>query len=311
MTQIFDKNYNDYSTHIRNTFGLRVQKISINTGYSCPNRDGTKGTGGCTYCNIASIKPAYAQSTKTITDQLEQGISFFSKKYKARKYLAYFQSYSNTYNNKSTLIKAYEEALSFPDIIGLVVATRPDCIDNEVIEVLKHFSRDKYVCVELGIESTNEYTLQKINRCHSFQDTIKAIELLANENIKTGGHLILGFPWESKEDIILHATKLSTLPLNYLKLHHLQILKYTQMAKDYSKNSATYHFRSVNEYLDLIIEFLTHLKSDIVIQRFIAESPPYLLIAPNWNGIKNFEFSKLIDKKMKCLNLYQGMKSNH
>lgn len=300
------KNYNDYSTYIRNLFGERVQKISINVGYSCPNRDGTKGIGGCTYCNISSIKPAYAKATKSISKQLEEGISFFTNKYKSQKYIAYFQSYTNTYNDKSTLIKAYEEALSFPGIIGLVVATRPDCIDKEVVSILKEFSKSKYVSVELGIESTNEQTLKKINRCHTFQDTINAIELLASAKIKTGGHLILGFPWETKEDVLLHAKNISLLPINYLKLHHLQILKFTQMAKDYIVNEKDFRFLNVDQYLDLIIEFLMNLNPEIVIQRFISESPSHLLIAPQWNGIKNFEFTQKIDNKMKDLGVFQG-----
>lgn len=300
------KNYNDYSTYIRNLFGERVQKISLNVGYSCPNRDGTKGTGGCTYCNISSIKPAYAKATKSISKQLEEGISFFKNKYKSQNYIAYFQSYTNTYNDRSTLIKAYEEALSFPGIIGLVVATRPDCIDKEVVSILKEFSKSKYVSVELGIESTNEQTLKKINRCHTFQDTINAIELLASAEIKTGGHLILGFPWETNKDVLLHAKNISLLPINYLKLHHLQILKFTQMAKDYIVNEKDFRFLNVDQYLDLIIEFLMNLNPEIVIQRFISESPSHLLIAPQWNGIKNFEFTQKIDNKMKELGVFQG-----
>lgn len=306
MNKVSIKNYNDYSTYIRNLFGERVQKISLNVGYSCPNRDGTKGIGGCTYCNISSIKPAYAKATKSISKQLEEGISFFSKKYDSQNYIAYFQSYTNTYNDKSTLIKAYEEALSFPGIIGLVVATRPDCIDREVVTILKEFSKSKYVSVELGIESTNEQTLKKINRCHTFQDTINAIELLASAKIKTGGHLILGFPWETKEDVLRHAKNISSLPINYLKLHHLQILKFTQMAKDYFANENDFRFLNVDQYLDLIIEFLMHLNPEIVVQRFISESPSHLLIAPLWNGIKNFEFTQKIDTKMKERGVFQG-----
>jgi radical SAM protein (TIGR01212 family) len=303
--------YNDYSTYIKNTFGERVQKISINTGYSCPNRDGTKGIGGCTYCNINSIKPSYALAKKSVSEQLKEGIDFFSKKYKAQKYLAYFQSYTNTYHTDNELIKTYDEALQFPQIIGLVIGTRPDCISNTIADYLQELSKSKYISVELGIESTNEFTLQKINRCHTFQETIDTVNRLANRNILVGGHLILGFPWESKDEMILHAKKISKLPISFLKIHHLQIHKFTQLAKDFEENPNQFNFLNADEYLELIIEFLENLRSDIVIQRFITESPKHLLLAPFWDGIKNYEFSSKVEKKLIEKKSWQGKLTNN
>ena len=298
--------YNSYSAYIRNAFGERVQKISINTGYSCPNRDGTKGLGGCTYCNINSIKPDYANAKKSVTEQLKEGIDFLSKKNTSLKYLAYFQSYTNTYSNNEELIRTYEEALSFPDVMGLVIGTRPDCISKEIIEYLHQISKTKYVSVELGIESTNDLTLQKINRCHTYAETIDAVELLAKNNLLVGGHLILGFPWESRSDLIAHAQKVSLLPLKFLKIHHLQILEHTQLAKEYKLNKEAFSFYDLQEYLLLIIEFLENLRPDIVVQRFISESPKALLLAPHWKGVKNYQFATLVEQKLKELNTWQG-----
>ncbi len=298
--------FNSYSNYIRETFGERVQKISINTGYSCPNRDGTKSLGGCTYCNINSIKPEYANAKKSVTQQLTEGINFFSKRYKAIKYLAYFQSYTNTYHNNETLIKTYEEALNVPGVIGLVIGTRPDCISNEIAEYLQEISKTKYVSVELGIESTDEITLQKINRCHTYQETIEAVEMLSSKNILVGGHLILGFPWETKDDLLLHAKNVSKLPLKFLKIHHLQILKGTQLAKDFEANNDSFKLLTLSEYLNITVEFLENLRPDIVVQRFLSEAPKDLLIAPHWDGVKNYEFTSRVEKRMKELVTCQG-----
>lgn len=300
--------YNSYSNYIRATFGERVQKISINTGYSCPNRDGTKGLGGCTYCNINSIKPEYANARRSVTDQLNDGVNFFTKRYKAVKFLAYFQSYTNTYQNDDVLINTYEEALKVPDVIGLVIGTRPDCLSQEIVKYLLEISKKKYVSVELGIESTCDDTLLKINRCHTYQETKEAVEMLSENDILVGGHLILGFPWESREDMMEHAKKISLLPLKFLKIHHLQILKNTQLAKEYATNQCDFGLLSMEDYLEIIVQFLEYLRPDIVVQRFLSESPKDLLIAPLWNGVKNYEFTAMLEKRMKELNTWQGRK---
>jgi len=296
--------YRSNSEYIRKTFGERVQKIVINTGYSCPNRDGTKGLGGCTYCNINSIKPNYAKAKKSITQQLAEGIEFFSRKNTTKKYLAYFQSYTNTYNDIDALIKDYEEALRYEGVLGLVIATRPDCIPPELINYLSTIAKAKYISLELGIESTNDNTLKKINRCHSYQETIDAITLLSKNNISVGGHLILGFPWESKEEMIQHAKNISLLPIQQIKLHHLQVLQNTELARQYSVNP--FSLMRIDEYLELVINFLEHLRPNIVVQRFIAESPKHLLIAPQWNGIRNRDFTTMVKNKLKELNTWQG-----
>lgn len=302
-TQVVFKSNSNY---IRETFGERVQKISINTGNSCPNRDGTKGIGGCTYCNINSIRPGYAFSKKSVTTQIKEGIVFFSHKNNTQKYLVYFQSYTNTFGNIKELISDYQEALQYPGVVGLVIATRPDCLPTEVVEYLNALSEKTYISVELGIESTKEETLLKINRCHTYTETIYAFNLLSNKKINLGGHIIIGFPWESKEDILNHAKRISQLPIKLLKIHHLQILKNTQLAKEYE--TVNYKLLTVEEHLDLVIEFIEHLRPDIVVQRFIAESPRNVLIAPQWNGIRNRDFTTMVENKMRELGTWQGKK---
>jgi uncharacterized protein len=304
MQQAAMKPFNDYSSYIRTTFGERVQKISIETGYSCPNRDGEKGKGGCTYCNLDSIRAAYLKNTHTITDQILQGTEFFKKRNKTGKFLAYFQTYSNTYSDIATLKKDYEEALGFPGVVGIVIGTRPDCISDELVQYLQELAKKHYVSIELGIESTDEESLVRINRCHTFQDTVDAVNLLSNRGIKIGGHLILGLPWESENVMLSHARKLSSLPLDFLKLHHLQVLKYTQLAREHQKSPFT--FLAPESYMDLIISFLEISRPDIVFQRFLAEAPTRLLIAPQWGGVKNYQFTQLLVQRMAGLGTYQG-----
>jgi uncharacterized protein len=299
------RKYRDYASYLRKVFGERVQKISIETGYSCPNRDGDKGTGGCTYCNLDSIRPSYIKNTPSITAQLEKGTEFFRQRNKTGKFLAYFQTYTNTYNDLLTLQKDYEEALRFPGVVGIVIGTRPDCILPELADFLQTLATRCYVSVELGIESTDEETLLRINRCHTFADTVSALELLARRNIHLGGHLILGFPWEGKEGMLSHAQKLSQLPLDSLKLHHLQLLKYTQLAKEHRQTPFT--FLQPEEYLQLIIQFLERSNPNVVFQRFIAEAPRHLLIAPQWGGIKNHQFMQQVHQRMVELNTEQGI----
>lgn len=301
-----NKRFNDYSDYIRNHFGSRVQKISVNTGLLCPNRDGTKGKGGCTYCNIASFRPDYAIPQKSVKQQLEEGISFFSKKYKTQKYLAYFQSYTNTYDDYTELKRMYEEALCVPGITGLVIATRPDCISEEVYRLLSELNKETYLSVELGIESVSDATLLKINRCHTFEETVIALNKLHRLGIRVGGHYILGFPWEEKDEILNQAIQLSKLPLDFLKIHHLQILKHTQLGKDYVANPGKFTIYTKEEYLDLLIEFLERLPKGLILQRFISESPPHLLLAPVWNGVKNFQFKESLMKRMEELGTFQS-----
>ena len=303
--QFIGKRYLDYSSFIKSNFGKRVQKISINVGFSCPNRDGSKGYGGCTYCNNDAFSPDYCGPDKTISQQLNEGIDFFSKKYKSQQYLAYFQTYTNTYSDIESLKKMYSEALSHHSIVGLVIGTRPDCISEEVIDYLSYLSNKYFISLEFGVESTLEKTLLKINRCHSFEDSKTAYELAKNKNIHLGAHLIIGLPGETREDILQHAKTISQLPIQTLKLHQLQIVKQSVMSKQYSTNPQDFKLFTIEGYIDLIVDFIGLLRPDIVIERFISESPMSLLLAPKWN-LKNFEIVAKIDKKLIEINTWQG-----
>jgi radical SAM protein (TIGR01212 family) len=300
------KRYLNYASFIKFRFGQRVQKISLDIGFSCPNRDGSKGYGGCTYCNNNTFNPDYCGPEKSIKEQLESGISFFSKKYKDQKYLAYFQAYTNTYADISSLKELYEEALSIPNIIGLVIGTRPDCISEELIDYLSLLSEKYYISLEFGVESTLNKTLLKVNRCHTFEDTIQAYELCKNRGLDLGAHLIIGLPGESKQELLEHAKRISELPIQTLKLHHLQIVKNSIMAVQFKRNPDDFDLFTAETYIDFISEFITYLRPDIVIERFISEAPLDLLIAPKWNGLKNFEIVAKIDKNLIEKNLWQG-----
>lgn len=301
-----DKRYNNYSTYIKSRFKQRVQKISLDTGFTCPNRDGSKGTGGCTYCNNNSFNPDYCEPQKSISIQLQEGIDFFSKKYKSQQYLAYFQAYTNTYADFDLLKKLYTEAVSFPSVIGMVIGTRPDCINEDIIDFLSALSREYYISLEFGVESTINSTLDLINRCHSYEETVNAYEMAKDKGMHLGAHMIIGLPGESREDILSHATELSKLPIATLKLHQLQIIKNTMMAFQLKQNPEMFNLFSIDEYIDLISDFIAMLRPDIIIERFISESPADLLLAPKWGGLKNFEIVNKIDRKMVEKNLWQG-----
>jgi len=300
------KRYNDYSTFIKNNFSERVQKISIDTGFTCPNRDGSKGIGGCTYCNNNSFSPNYTRQIKSITKQLEEGILFFSKKYKSQKYFAYFQSYTNTYTDFENLKELFTEAVSYPGVIGLVIGTRPDCINEDIIDFLSDLSKKYFISLEFGVESTLNKTLNLINRCHTYEETQQAYEIAKDKGLHLGAHMILGLPGETREDLLNHAKKLSKLPIETLKLHHLQIIKHTMMAKQFKETPALFNLFTAESYIDLVTDFITLLRPDIIIERFISESPKHLLVAPQWNGLKNFEIVSRIDKTLIKKNTWQG-----
>ena len=300
------KRYLDYSSFIKLTFGERVQKISLDIGFSCPNRDGSKGYGGCTYCNNDTFNPDYCEPSKSVKQQLEEGITFFSKKYKSQQYLAYFQAYTNTYADFQSLKKFYEEALSVPNVIGLVIGTRPDCITEELIDYLSSLSKKYFISLEFGVESTINRTLLKVNRCHTFEETVQAFEQCKNKGFHLGAHLILGLPGETKQELLNHAIKISKLPIDTLKLHHLQIVKQSAMAIQYKRNPENFNLFTSKSYIDFITDFIGLLRQDIIIERFVSEAPPKLLIAPKWNKLKNFEIVAKIDKKLIEKNIWQG-----
>ena len=308
MTTNKEKRYNAASGYYKKLFGERVQKISIDAGFTCPNRDGTKGRGGCTYCNNETFKPFYCSPSKTITQQLNEGIDFFAKKYKSQKYLAYFQAYTNTYASLDVLKKYYTEALSVDNVIGLVISTRPDCVDAEILDYLYELSKKYYIQIEFGVESTKNETLKLINRGHTYAETVKAVQMTADRGITTGLHLILGLPGEKKQDFINHAKELSKLPFTLLKLHQLQIIKHTAMARDYAQNPSKYKIFELDEYLNLVVEFLEYLRPDILVERFTSEAPADKLIAPKWGMIKNYEITHKVEKLLEKYDTFQGKK---
>lgn len=299
--------YNDFPHFLKRYFPYKVQKISLNAGFTCPNRDGTKGHGGCTYCNNQTFNPEYCHTEKSVTRQLEEGKIFFSHKYPEMKYLAYFQAYTNTYGELESLKRKYEEALSVPDVVGIVIGTRPDCMPDSLLGYLEEMNKSTFLLVEYGIESTRDATLHRINRGHTYQQTIDAVERTAGRGILTGGHVILGLPGETHRDLVEQAAALSHLPLTTLKMHQLQLIRGTRMAREYEQHPEDFHLFGVEEYIDLVVDYVEHLRPDIVLERFVSQSPKELLIAPHW-GLKNYEFNHLVQKKMRLLGAYQGKK---
>ncbi len=299
------RRYNDFPTYFRKLFSERVQKVSVDAGFTCPNRDGTKGTGGCSYCNNKTFKPTYCNLETSVTEQIEKGIDFFAKKYHSMKYLVYFQAYTNTYAPLEDLKMLYAEALQHPEIAGLVISTRPDAVNEKLLDYLAELSREKYVMVEFGIESHLDKTLEKINRGHTFADSVWALEQTARRGINNGAHLILGLPGETRNDWLNQAKAVSELPVKNLKLHQLQIHKGTVLEKQFSKNPEQFYLFSADEYVELVVNYLELLNPGIIVERFVSQAPPEMLIAPKW-GLKNFEFVAKVEKRLAERETWQG-----
>ena len=290
--------YKDYSHWIREQFPFRVQKISVDAAFSCPNRDGRLSLGGGTFCDNKTFNPSYCDRGKSITQQLEEGKAFFAKKYPEMKYLAYFQAYSNTYAPLEELKRKYEEALAVDDVVGLVIGTRPDCVSDEALDYLQQLNQHTFLIVEYGIESANDNTLRRINRGHTFDCSRQAIIKAHQRGIITCGHIILGLPGEDEEEMLHQASTISQLPLDILKLHQLQIIKGTPLAKEYEAHP--FHVFSAEEYVNLVIRYVSQLRNDLVLERFVSQSPPNMVIAPKW-GLKNHEFTDLLNKRIREL----------
>ena len=297
--------YNDFSAWLSTLFPYKVQKISLNAGFTCPNRDGTVGYGGCTYCNNQTFNPAYCRTEKSVTEQLEEGKQFFARKYPDMKYLAYFQAYTNTYGELQELKRKYEEALQVPDVVGIVIGTRPDCMPDKLLDYLEELNRRTFLIVEYGVESTDNATLKRINRGHTFEAAEEAIRRTAEKGIRVGVHIILGLPGETNEQLIQQAGVLSSLPITTLKLHQLQLIKGTRMAAEFEKQPEDFHLYTADEYIDLVIDYVEHLNPRIVLERFVSQSPKELLIAPDW-GLKNHEFTDKVRKRMRERDSWQG-----
>lgn len=290
--------YNDLSTFLSLHFPFKVQKISINAGFTCPNRDGSIGYGGCTYCNNQTFNPAYCHTDKSVGQQLEEGKRFFSRKYPDMKYLAYFQAYTNTYARVEQLRQMYEEALEVADVVGIVIGTRPDCVSDELLDYLEELNRRTFVLVEYGIESANDETLKRINRGHDFACCRSAVERTHARGILTGGHIIIGLPGEDAEESLRQAPLISSLPLDILKIHQMQIIRGTRLAQEYAEHP--FHVYTVEEYIDVIVKYIRLLRKDLVLERFVSQSPKELLIVPKW-GLKNYEFTNLLNNRLKSL----------
>lgn len=297
------EHYNSFSKWIRDRFPFRVQKISVDAGFSCPNRDGSISSGGCSFCDNRTFNPSYCNRTLSIGRQISDGKAFFARKYPDMKYLAYFQAYSNTYASLDTIRRRYEEALACDDVVGLVVGTRPDCISDELLDYLERLNRQTFLTVEYGIESTCDATLERINRGHTFECSRRAIAATHDRGIVTGGHIIVGLPGESAADIIRQAESISLTKLDILKIHQLQIIRGTRLAEEYL--AKPFHVFSVDEYIRTIGEYIQHLRKDIVIERFVSQSPKGLLLAPDW-GLKNYEFTNRLNNYLRERNIRQG-----
>jgi radical SAM protein (TIGR01212 family) len=302
------KRYNSYTEYFKRTFGGRVQKLSIDAGFTCPNRDGTRGTGGCTYCNNDAFNPSYCQPHKSIKQQITEGIEFHAWRYRrATQYLAYFQAYSNTYAPLEKLKRIFAEALAVPEVCGLVIGTRPDCIDEEKLDYFSSLAKDHYIIIEYGIESVYDNTLMRINRGHSYAEAEHAIRMTAQKGLKTGAHLVFGLPGETRAQMLESASVISSLPLTTVKFHQLQIIQGTAMANDYLIHPDAYQLFGMEAYIKFIVEYAELLNPAIVIERFSGEAPPRFVVAPDWGKVRGDEIIRMIEKCFETQNTWQGI----
>lgn len=278
---------------------MKVQKISLNAGFSCPNRDGTIGTGGCSYCRNDSFTPGYCMHTPSVTSQIEHGKAFFARKYKDMKYLAYFQSYTNTYaTNTDALETLYDEALACQDVVGLVIGTRPDTLPDETLNLLADIAHRVPVFLEIGAESAHNDTLVLVNRHHTWEQVVSAVTRAADKGLHCGLHLIAGLPGETDKDVLTSVDAACNLPIDTLKLHQLQILEGTPLYHQWKNGEISVPEYSLEDYLELCVEITRRVPEHIVIERFLAQSPPQLVVSPKWN-IKNYQFMHLLDAWLK------------
>lgn len=301
------RRFNAYSNYFRSIYGARVQKVSIDAGFTCPNRDGTRGTGGCSFCLNDAFNPSYCQPEKSVSKQIEEGIEFHRWRYsEAVSYLAYFQAYSNTYATLERLKMLYEEALSYPGVTGLIIGTRPDCIDDEKLEYIRELSEKHYVAIEYGIESCYDKTLLRINRGHTFAEAVETVEKTARLGINTGAHFIFGLPGETKDEMMAEAEIISAMPLKTVKFHQLQIIRGTAIEKEFQSNPHDFEMFTWEEYLDFFVHFLERLNPEIVVERFTGEAPPRFLDKPRWGKKRADQIVGLVEKHLEALDTWQG-----
>lgn len=290
-------NFNSASDYYREKYGERIQKIPVNAGFSCPNRDGTLSFDGCSYCNNDSFSPFYTSTACSIVEQLEKGASFYAKRYNCRRFWAYFQSFSNTYSDVQNLHTKYSQALSLPFIEGLIIATRPDCINDSVVDLLKTFKKLTYIRVELGAESFDDDVLSAINRHHDVSAVFKAVKILKEAEIETCVHLIFGLPLEKRDSPKTSAEIVSELGVRFVKLHHLQIVKGSLLEQAYKNGSFNGKLHTAESYLDVLCEFLTFLEEGVYIERLINRAPLNYLLAPIWGNVTESNFKKMLLKR--------------
>ncbi|MDD4972901.1 MAG: TIGR01212 family radical SAM protein [Bacteriovorax sp.] len=296
---------NEFGRYILNRFGERIQKITIDAGFTCPNRDGKIAYGGCTYCNNNKFNPGSDKLGVTVTQQINTQVQRIKKRYKnAKKFIVYFQAYSNTYAPLQHLKELYLEALAYPDVIGLTIGTRPDCITEETLVFLSELAKQYYITIEYGLESMSDETLMRINRGHDYQCFKNAVNMTKNRGIYICTHLMIGFPWETKQDYIQTAIELSQLKIDYLKIHQLQIVKHSIMGNEYLNNP--FQLLSKSEFLEIVAQFLIHLSPQIIIQRVAGDCSKELLLAAGWSESSNEIRNELI-KCMQQKRQYQGM----
>jgi hypothetical protein len=299
------RRYNSFGQHLKDLFGSMVYKVNVDAGFTCPNRDGTVSVGGCIYCNNDSFRPSACTSTASLREQIANGIPYLRRRYGAGKFLVYFQPFTNTYADVATLERLYRDALDAPGVVGLAIGTRPDCVDGEKIALLEELARERFVLVEYGLQSVYDRTLQFINRGHDFERFRSAVAMTAGRGIRVGAHLILGFPTETRDEMLAMADVLSGLPIGYLKLHQLQVVRDTALAELYAqKPFPTFGYE---EYLGMVGDFLERLSPAIVLQRLFAAAPDGILIAPVWNRTRS-EFLNDLDAYLERTGSFQGRK---
>jgi uncharacterized protein len=303
------RRFHSLTDYYKQQFGTRLQKVSIHAGFTCPNRDGTVGTGGCTFCNNSGFSPSYCHDEISIEQQIDHGLTFIKKRYpRARKFIAYFQAYSNTYDEIDVLNQRYQQALAHPEIAGLSIGTRPDCVDDEKLDFLAHLSQKTFISVEYGVESTREDTLIRINRGHTFEDSVKAIHKTADRGLHVGIHLIIGLPGETRSQMLEQSSVISALPVNAIKFHQLQIVKDTPMAEEFLQNPDHFSFFEPDEYVDFMVQFLEKLNPAIAIERFAGEVPPQYNMRKSWKGLRSDQIITMIEKRLQDLDTWQGKK---
>ncbi|MGN1353340.1 MAG: TIGR01212 family radical SAM protein [Alloprevotella sp.] len=297
--------YLSYSRYLQRHFEGKMQKISVNMGLSCPNRDGRIGSGGCAYCRNDAFSPAYCHNHQSVSGQLEEGIRFFARKYPEMRYLAYFQTFTNTYAEVAEVMKRYEEALAVDGVEGLVIGTRPDCVPDTILDALGRLATKHYVMLEYGVECTDDAVLSRVNRGHTFAQAADAIRRTAERGLQIGVHLIMGLPGHSLQAMREEATTISDLPINVVKLHQLQIVRGTPLAAQYESDTSRFDLFTAEAYAELVVDFLERLRPDIAAERFTAQCPKSLLLAPDW-GLKNYEFADLVVKAFRRRGTCQG-----